>query len=315
MIGIDVSKESLSVCAWDEQHHRARWQWEVPNSEEGIARLVERVPAEEPWVVEPTGRYSELVARLGMAAGREVLLAPPLSAKRFLASVNPRAKTDRLDAEGLARYGASVPLRRFVFKEPHLERLSQLLCVRRSAAKALATFRVQSKALPEAAAHLRRLQQAVQEQLKSLDAQLAKLARKEPDIARLQQVHGIGLVTATALVVRLKTTDFTTSDRAVAYMGLDLRVCESGQYRGRKRLSKQGDANLRWLLYCCAQASVRSKGSPFLAHYEREQAKGLSRTAALCVVARKMARLAWSLIRSGAQYNPERVYSQISLDT
>ncbi len=207
-----------------------------------------------------------------------------------------------------------MPLRPFPLKSKHLEKLWQLLRARRSMTKALASFQIQMQALPAAAAELRAAHRTLKARVEALDKQLKKLARKEPDIARLEKVHGIGPVTAAALVVRLKTTPFATSDRFVAYVGWDLRVCESGQHRGTKKLTKQGDAYLRWLLYCCAQASLRSEGSPFVAQYERELAKGLTRTAAICVVARKMTRLAWSLLRSGQDYQPERVYSQLPLD-
>ena len=73
-------------------------------------------------------------------------------------------------------------------------------------------------------------------------------------------------------------------------------------------MSKQGDAELRRLFYRCAQASLRAKESPFVAQYEREQKKGLSKTAALCAVARKMARLCWSLAHHETEYDPGRVY-------
>jgi hypothetical protein len=63
-------------------------------------------------------------------------------------------------------------------------------------------------------------------------------------------------------------------------------------------------------LYLAAQSNLRSKDSPFSAQYEKERAKGLSSTAALCAVARKLARLAWSLHKHGTSYDPSRVYQQ-----
>ena len=80
-----------------------------------------------------------------------------------------------------------------------------------------------------------------------------------------------------------------------------------------RRLTKQGDGELRRLLYLAAQANLRSRNSPFKAQYERERAKGLSSTAALaalCAVARKLARLAWSLHKHGSTYDPNRVHQQ-----
>jgi len=308
MVGIDVSKDSLSVCSWDASRGQARWAGELPNSEVGVKLLLAQTSPREPWALEPTGRYSELVARLGIAQGRQVLLAPPRAAKQFLASVAPRAKTDRLDAQGLARYASSVPLKPFRLKEEAMERLSQLLGARRSLALSLGTFRQQLQALPQAREHLRAASADLGERLRALDREIAARARREPAVARLQKVPGIGPVSAAALAIRLKTSSFASYDQFVAYTGLDLRVCESGERRGRRVLSHQGDAELRRLLYLCAQASLRAKGSPFAQQYERERAKGLASTEALCAVARKLAKVAWALVRFGAEYDPDRVY-------
>jgi transposase len=310
MIGIDVSKESLSVCAWDGVDQRERWQRVVPNSVAGVQALLERTSPQEPWALEPTGRYSELVARLGIEHGRRVLVAPPKAAKQFLASVSPRAKTDRLDARGLAHYACSVGLRLFAPKSEQMEKLSQLLGARKSIARSLATFRLQLQSLPMAQVPLRAAEAALAEQLKALDKELGELARQQPAVAALQRVPGIGPVTAAALVVRLKSTEFASYDQFVAYVGLDVRVRQSGQREGRMGLSRHGDAELRRLLYCCAQASLRTKDSPFAQQYAREREKGLASTQALCAVARKMAKVAWALVRTGVQYDPDRVYLQ-----
>ena len=125
---------------------------------------------------------------------------------------------------------------------------------------------------------------------------------------RLQGVPGIGPVSAVALVVRLKSSDFASYDQFVAYVGLDVRVRQSGQRKGTLGLTKQGDAELRRLLYLCASASVTAKNSPLAEQYERELAKGLPRTAALNALARKLARLCWSMHRYRTSYDPARVH-------
>lgn len=310
MIGIDVSKSSLSVCSWDDQRKQARWHAQFENSPAGIRQLLARSAAHEPWAVEPTGIYSGLVARTGVAQGRRVLQASPRAAKQFLASLHPRAKTDRLDAQGLARYASSVELKPVVIKSDLMQRLSELLAARCSMSRSLSTFRQQAQTLPEARAELLAAASSVAQHLRALDLELQRLARQEPHIQRLMQLPGVGPVTAATLVVRLTSVPFATSDQFVAYIGLDLRVRDSGRHRGQRKLTKHGDAELRRLLYLAAQASLRSKDAIFAHHYERERAKGLATTQALCAVARKIARVAWSLVRHQAQYDPQRVYSQ-----
>ena len=112
---------------------------------------------------------------------------------------------------------------------------------------------------------------------------------------RLQQVSGIGKVTAAAVGVCLVSKSFVSPDAFVAYCGLDIAVRQSGTRSGNLGLSRQGHAELRRLLYLCAQSTLRAKDSPFKDQYDRERTRGLSSTAALCAVSRKMAKLCWSL--------------------
>ena len=112
------------------------------------------------------------------------------------------------------------------------------------------------------------------------------------------------------MVSRLQSRHFPHPDAFVAYCGLDVKVIQSGQRKGQRGLTKQGDAELRRLLYLAAKASLRSKDTTFRVQYERELTKGLSKTAALCAVARKLARLCWSLVTHGSTYDPARVHQQ-----
>ena len=131
-----------------------------------------------------------------------------------------------------------------------------------------------------------------------------------PLMARLLKVPGFGLVTAAALASRLTDREFGRADEFVAYVGLDVGVRQSGQRTGKGSLTKEGDADLRRLLFLAAASNVRSKDSPFRTQYERERAKGLPKIAALNAVARKLARVAWSLDKHGGDYVAERVHEQ-----
>lgn len=311
MIGIDVSKHTLSVCAWDQERERARWEGEFENAPAGIQALLAQTPPEEPWVLEPTGCYGEMLVHLAASEGRLVLAAPPRAAKQYLQSLHPRAKVDRLDAQGLARYASTHRLRRYRLKEPRLQRLWELLCVRRSLTKALATLALQRHAFSETQAELEASTAALRAQLKALDATLRQAGREFDLFRRLVAIPGVGVVSAAALTVRLRAIDFRSPHQFVAYLGLDLRVIDSGERRGRRRLTKQGDAMLRWLLYLAAQASLRVKQAPYFRElYERKRAAGWASTQALCVVARKIAKIAWALAHSGESYRPERVADQ-----
>jgi transposase len=316
MLGIDVSKASLTTTLLAARDQRPVWELTVPNTPAGIARLLARTAPDCPWVVEPTGVYSQTVVRTAHAAGRQVLLAQPKRAKDFLAALAPRAKTDQVDRYGLARYGLAADLPPFPIKSETMERIDQLLAARKGLSRSLASLRQQQAVLPYAREPLAAAIAALGAQIAELDRQVAATTAQaetiRPIVAALDAVPGIGPVTATAVASCLTAKQFGHPDQFVAYIGLDVRVRDSGQRRGQRTLTHQGDAELRRLLYLCALANVRSRDAtnPFKVQYEREKAKGLTTTGALCAVARKLARTCWSLERHGTQYEATRVHHQ-----
>jgi transposase len=312
MLGIDVSKARLTCTLLTSRDQPPLWQANVPNTPAGIAQILAQTAPTCPWVVEPTGIYSRAVVAEGQAAGRPVLLAQPKRAKDFLASRSPRAKTDRGDSYGLACYGLAATLLPFPLKSAAMDQLDQLQTARKGISDALARLRQQRAVLPAAAAALTAAISGLAHEQAALDAEIAARARQEPLVATLDAVPGIGPVTATAVASCLTSKQFAHPDQFVAYIGLDVRVRESGQRRGQRTLTHQGDAELRRLLYLCALANVRSRDTenPFKVQYERERAKGLATTAAVCAVARKLARVCWSLARHGTQYEATRVHQQ-----
>ena len=86
---------------------------------------------------------------------------------------------------------------------------------------------------------------------------------------------------------------------------VDLKSHAALQHRGRRRLSKRGPSELRRLLYLAAMAAAKTKiWNPLYAHY---RAKGLSTTAALVILARRIARTAWSIYTHKTDFDPKRL--------
>jgi transposase len=98
---------------------------------------------------------------------------------------------------------------------------------------------------------------------------------------------------------------FHSGDALIAYLGYDPRADDSGRRHGRRRLSKRGPAEMRRLLYTAAMAAARTRAwKPF---YERDRARGLSATEAIIVLARRLARTAFSLARYATTFDPARL--------
>jgi transposase len=61
------------------------------------------------------------------------------------------------------------------------------------------------------------------------------------DFKRCQGIEGVGPLTSAALTMSFHRGAFRSSDAFVAFLGLDVRVRDSGQLRGRRRLTKKGN--------------------------------------------------------------------------
>jgi len=159
---------------------------------------------------------------------------------------------------------------------------------------------------------LKAQRQALQASLKRMIAKLELLIRvelgKQPELAalhrRLTTIVGVGPIVGAQLVAALVRFEFARVDSFIAYTGLDPRPDDSGTRRGRRRLSKHGPGLLRCLLFNAARAATRSK--LFKPLYQQLLARGLQTTEALVVLARKLARIAFALFKSGAVFDAQK---------
>lgn len=105
-VGIDVSKRTLDdVCLMPDGQTFA-----VANDQEGIDSLIERLERMRPELVvlEATGRYERPAAAAIAASGIPVAVVNPRQSRDFAKATARFAKTDRIDAEILARFAEAV---------------------------------------------------------------------------------------------------------------------------------------------------------------------------------------------------------------
>jgi len=303
--GVDVSKAKLVVGEYNSGQRMP-----IDNAVEPIAQWLAQVPAGSVVAVEATGRYHELVAHMAQVAGMVVFVLNARELRHYARALGLRAKTDRVDALLIARYAMheQPKLRPWQPPSPLLDMLSQLLKRRQVLVTAQQTL-MQSLSGMSA---LKAERQALQASLKRMIANLELLIRvqigKQPELAtlyrRLITIVGVGPITAAQLVVVLMRFAFARVDSFIAYTGLDPRPDDSGKRRGRRRLSKHGPGLLRFLLFNAARAASRSK--VFKPLYRQLLAQGLETTEAFVVLARKLARIAFALFKSGGVFEAQR---------
>ena len=304
-IGVDVSQATLVWCTLET--HPA----DLPNTPAAIRTWLASLPAETTVAMEATGRYHRALADLAYAHGCRVLVLNPCDVHHFAKSRAPRATNDPVMARVIAQYAATTPhLLPYAPAPAFVESVRSLMRLRAGLVQQQVRLRHQLRAAPDLAESVAPLRTALRRTIQQVTQQLTAYVRTEATFARLLAIPGVGELSAAYLRSLLATHAFATSDAFVAFLGLDLRIKDSGKLKGTRALTKRGDPEARRLLYLCARSAVRQPG-PFRTLYEREKAKGLGSIAAAVVVARKLARIAWSLDNAhAANYDPARVLTQ-----
>lgn len=304
IVGIDVSKAKLDIHQWCSGEHE-----EITNTRAAIGAWLKRYAVGGLKIaLEPTNRYHQCVAELAHEAGHEVYCVDPYRVSHYREGVGQRAKVDRTDAWLLARYlhHEGQQLRRWQPRDARAERLWQLLKRRATLVKTRTQLRQSLRDVEVAEVQIEALlvqfAATIRELERALHAEAIELGWGEA-VRRCQALPGVGALTAVALVVAFHRGAFARVDAFIAYLGLDVRVRDSGTLRGQRKLTKRGDPEVRRLLYNAAMAARRNPlWEPY---YVALTQRGLSTTAALVALGRKLARVCFSLLKQNATFNPK----------
>jgi transposase len=276
-------------------------------------------------------------ARKFQSLGHDVKLLPPLCVRPYV----QRSKTDRADVKGMLEAWRNSAIQPVPVKTESQQQLTSLHRIR-SAWKATRTMRINSvrgllrefgiifpagasticgyvqtlienaeTAVPMLLRDL--LHQLVLEirelevRIKTIEKHLEALADQTPVVERLRSIPGVGLLTATALIGFVGDVQRFPSGRHFAcYLGLTPREHSSGMKRRVGRISKQGDVYLRMLLIHGARSvlwAAQSKSDPDrFRSWALELQRRRGHNKAAVAVANKMARILWSVWKSGKPF-------------
>ena len=297
-LGVDVAKDQLVVCNWQTEEITY-----LPNQPGEIKDWLKSFHDPLRIAIEPTSHYHMSFVAEALAQGHQVYLVNPRQLMHYRQAVNVRNKTDPLDAWLLARYleHEAAQLRPFQPQDRRAQRLWSLLLRRATVVKSRQQLQ---QSFREVQISIQALLTQFKQLLVRLDQQISHLIRELgwwPDYQRCLSVPGIGPINAAALVAAYHRGAFAGSDAFVAYMGLDVRIRESGKFKGKRKLTKQGEPELRRLLFCAAHPARTHQR--FADYYQKQLNKGLSKIAARVALARKLARIAFTLMSQQQSFN------------
>ena len=263
--GIDVAKARLDASAGSGQVHS------FANDAEGIAALLEWLAARNAGLVvcEPTGGYEEPLVQSLRRAGIPVHLAHPNRVRAFAQASGQLAKTDRLDAQALSRYGevfvsagVSQPE-----EEPEREELQALLRRRRQ----LVDQRVQERNRldrawnPGVRASTQRHIDWLDQEIAALDREYREALESSGELARRAELYrsvpGIGELTAATLVADLPELGRGEGKGLCSLVGLAPWSRDSGRQQGYRAV-RGGRGGVRRALYMAALSVIPEGGQP-----------------------------------------------------
>lgn len=294
ILAVDVSKAEHVVFD-------GKCRLNVENEHCAISKLLASHPGFE-VICEATSKYHLSLARLAYEAGHRVYVVNPKEARNYKESRSFRAKTDPLDAKYLYEFALkhSGELRSWRPMAPDLQLIRDLLGKRDQAVKS----RTKLTQAFDGDARLDHCLSTLGELIHSLDKEIEELAQSQDEYHRMKSLPGVGPLAAAALTCVLCRHDFKSAAALVAFFGIDLRVRDSGKFKGKRTLSKRGDPLLRFLICCAGKSLLLSKHGQ--AKALNLKAKGRHAPERWVIAARKLVRAAFALHNSQSTFEPTK---------
>lgn len=303
-VGIDVSKAQLDVALLPSDE-----RWSQPNTPDGMTQLAQRLACLRPAriVLEATGGLEQPLAAQLAAQGLPVVVVNPRQVRDFARSTGRLAKTDRLDAQAIARFAQAIRPDLRPLPDEQTRELEALVTRRRQVVEMLAAEENRRASAsegvrPRIEAHLGWLR----EELKQIDDQLDQTLRQSPlwraKENLLRSVPGVGRVVSMTLLAQLPELGRLSGKQIAALVGVAPFNADSGTRRGR-RMIWGGRKALRSALYMAALVATRHNGV-IRDFYERLLARGKAKKAALTACMRKLLVTLNAMVKHGTHWNP-----------
>jgi len=313
VLGIDVSKDTLDVVLWDQEHSQHQV---FSNNAVGYARLSSWLTAQRAGTVhaclEATGQYGDGVAEHLYQAGHAVSVVNPLRIKRYGESKLHRNKTDKADAVLIAEFcvkenpplwkplpDSLKQLRQMV------RRLDDLQCAYQQESNRLTSGVTNTWVVADLQGHLQELSQRIQAMKTAIDQFIAADPELKHKAYLLDTIPGIGMLTAARLLAEIgEISSFEDAPQLAAYAGLNPKGVRSGSSVHKKtRISKEGRAFIRYILYMPA-ISARTHNPIIREFCDRLAQRNLPKMAIVAAAMRKLLHLVYGVLKNDTPYNP-----------
>ena len=297
-VGIDVSKERLDIGVG-----AAGEFWQAANDEAGIQATTDRLAQMQPAlvVIESTGGLEWPLLSELCAHQIPVALVNPGRVREFAKSLGLLAKTDKLDAHLLARFGEAAKLSPTLLPEQAVQQLSAQMARRRQLLEMLVMEKnhllsTRLSLRPQVQEHIAWLEQEVERLTEQIQQDMEDMPGLRDKDRILRSAKGVGPITSLILLSDLPELGKLDRKKIAALVGVAPFNDDSGRRRGQRRI-RGGRASVRQVLYMAAVAA--SRFNPTLrSFYQRLLASGKKKKVALVACMRKLLTILNAMIRN-----------------
>ena len=317
VIGIDVSKKKLDICALFDRKTKKKI---VDNSVSGFKFLrnwISQNNIKNPHIcMESTGCYSESVAEFFHKLGFKVSVVNPLQIKAFRNSKLIRQKTDSVDAKVIAEFCLQNDPSPWNPRSPRQKELHNIN-VRISALKAevnRASNALENKNLSQV------VLKSIHAEIKFLKKQITLLedeSRKiinsnkhlKEKVDRITEIKGVGEKLALAIIADMPdVSNFQKSGQFSAFVGVSPSHFESGSsVHGKSHISRLGSKSFRKVLYMSALV-VKNHNPHFQKFVQKLQKKGKAQKVIIVAIMRKLMCILFGMLKNSSNFDPKLAF-------
>lgn len=302
-VGIDVSRDRLDV------HVRPGGEtFAVARDGKGLEHLIDRLRAIAPALsaVEATGGFETIVAAALAGAGVPLAVVNPAQVRHFAQALGKRAKTDKIDAEVIARFAEAAKLEPRPIPDEATRLLAELVGRRRQIIEMLVAERQRERhaANVRVRKSLARHIRVLEKELPEIDAEIGMLVRGSPiwreheDL--LVTVPGVKSITARSMLAEIPELGRLDRRQIASLAGLAPYVRQSGRWKGKSRIGG-GRTAARTAIFMAALSA--SRYNPILkTFYQRLLRAGKPKMVALVAVARRLLTILNAMIRDKTEW-------------
>lgn len=318
-VGLDVGKKdfyaAIDLCKAGKLPVEKLPSRSFKRTEVGVGALLkwlsEQAPGESIRIVmETTGCYSIRLEKWlrQQSPSTPVSIHNGRQISNFIKSLDLQHKTDKMDAQAIARFGTERTPEPVKTKSEHWEELQELERERNALVKARTalTNRTDSLEKPLTRKINGRAVAALSRQIDVLDKEIIRRVKTNKDMASEAKIMitapGVSIISASGFLAELGSFKQYDPRELSVLSGLSPVIHSSGTSVNKSTISRRGSKRVRQLLYLDSMTSVEK--IPFLNDlYNRLVAKGKTKMTARCACMRKLLLMLRSMVVHNTPYD------------